>query len=716
MNSSFAFRTLFFLAATALFGLSLVAQSESPDAPHVTVEQTVTGKKDAANQSAGAVTGYRAADATTATRTATTLAQVPQAIQVVPHALMEDQNPVTFSEVLQNVSGIQGRSRTEFNNGAYQIRGFLYGQVQFDGLPMYDNGADPDSLVNVERVEVLKGPSSLLYGGGAGDGVGAPVGGTINLVYKQPTATPFVTLETTLGSNRQVHPTLDANTPLDRDGKWLFRVTGEYENAEHDIAGFERERAAVYPTLSYHPDRHTEFSLQLASLRRRQSDYAGLPAVGTLTGQFRTDPATFIGSNQPKSQTETDSVTLRYRQQWSGVWSGNVAVRVNDTKFEQPGFFVFGADPLPGTESVFALGSGFLGRGYDELTVQPTVNGTFSWGSTQHRLLIGVDFTRIDDESLSLFDVPLQMIDLANPILPERPRPTGTFSNSLRDNRYQTRAVYVQDQVALGAGFNLLVGLRATQIELDTRQADGSGFHTKDDQLTDRVGLTSTLSKHLNLFVGYGEGFRQVPFVTTVDAPKPELSDQLEFGLKLRPMSGWSGSLVWYRLDRENVATPDPTNPFFQIQTGLQRAEGLEADLLWQNEAGLAVLAAYAYQDAAIRQDNLHPVGNRLTGVPRHSGRLWARYTVGAGRARGMLFGVGLYASGKQAVDLQNRWTTDAYQTVDALISRQWGRFRVALNGKNLIDETYFEPYQYLFGEVTPGDRRALYGSLGVTF
>jgi iron complex outermembrane receptor protein len=176
---------------------------------------------------AGPVDGYRALSAFSATKTATPIEYVPQSIQVIPKSVIADQNNVTVTEAIQNVSNTQGTNTlgigTTGPTGLSNIRGFP-AQQYLDGINVMYNAGDRDSLVNVERIEVLKGPNAILYGGGAG----SPLGGAINVVSKLPTDRASAEAGVTFGTNRYVQPYFDINQPLSADKTALFRFTGAY--------------------------------------------------------------------------------------------------------------------------------------------------------------------------------------------------------------------------------------------------------------------------------------------------------------------------------------------------------------------------------------------------------------------------------------------------------------------------------------------------------
>ena len=265
-----------------------------------------------AETTAGPVDGYRALSAFSATKTATPIEQIPQSIQVIPKSVITDQNNVTVTEAIQNVSNVQGISPLSIGttgpSGGTTVRGFL-AQQYLDGLNVMYNAGNRDSLVNVERIEVLKGPNAILYGGGTG----APVGGAINIVSKLPTDQASAETGVTFGTNNYLLPYFDINQPLSADKTVLFRFTGSYTATDSFVDVLHQDRYSLNPTLTLTDKEDTTLTIQGRASRFEGQAYEGLPAVGTVAGNFRINPDLYIGpSNIPKSYSEVESVTVTF--------------------------------------------------------------------------------------------------------------------------------------------------------------------------------------------------------------------------------------------------------------------------------------------------------------------------------------------------------------------------------------------------------------------
>lgn len=685
---------------------------------------------------AGPVNGYQALSAMSSTKTATPIERIPQSIQVVPRSVLTDQNALTVEEALRNVSGVQATSALLTpTQDATTIRGFAAEQW-LDGLPVFYNPGNRDALANVERIEVLKGPSAILYGGGAG----APVGGAVNVVSKLPTDVAGGSVGVTAGSNRYVHPWFDINQPISADGTVLFRVTGEYTASDSFIDVIETDRYSINPTLTLTNKTDTTLTIQGRATKWEQQEYQGLPAVGTVEGGFRISRDLFIGpADIPPSSSQVQGVTVTFDHKFNEAVSTNVKARWSRSDFDELAQTIvgFGSDgfqanipsPLLGP-STWALANSFLAQEQEEFTINSNVQVKFDVGGMRNVLLVGGDYSRVTDGGILTADFVaggFGSVDLANPSFPFPyviPTPTpglNVFADT--DNVLTTKGVYAQLQTTLYDRVHLLSGLRLANIEIESRDAAQFLDQTADEtKLLPRGGIIVDVFSGLSVFASYSEGIRGVPGVLFAGAAKPEESDQVEGGVKFNTANGLSGTLAVFEINRTN--TPVPVGGLTAAQ-GEERSQGFEADLLWQPDRNWQVLASYAFVEAELTKAiGDTPAGSKSVGVPDHSGRLWINYTFDPGMLEGWSVGAGIYAAAGAPVNLPDPvlsatqlvpvpvFKTDAFFTVDAKIAYDTENYSASFNVKNLTGEEYFLPYSYFGGRVAPGDDRAYYGSI----
>lgn len=687
---------------------ALAQQTDAVTTPPVQVKDS--GITDT---TAGQVDGYRATNSKAATKTDTPLNQIPQAIQVVPRSVIDDQQPIFQSDVLFNVSGTQPVTPLFAGQVGPKVRGFSAERF-IDGLPNYYDLGARDLLNNVERIEVMKGPSSILYQGGS-----TPTGGVVNVISRMPTRTPSMEFSLTGGSHNYVSPTFDINQPLTADGTVLMRITGQYERTNSHIDVIKRDSYSLDPTLLFTNNEGTSLLLQGRISERKQHDYPGLPAVGTLDRSAYSVERDLFPSDDdvPRSRSQNLGITARFDHKFNDTWSTFTTVRYSTTDFREPAQTILSNMPdLP--PSVFGIFNSKLSEDTTELSINSNVVAKFATGPAQHRVLLGADFNRVTDKGYLNAELA-GLVDFDNPVFPPYTDPPlgpfTTFGNP--DNLYRQGGVTLQLQSTLWERVHILGALRLAYVDIKSRDLTlGTEFHTKETKLLPRIGVAVDVFEGFTVFASYVEGLRAVPFFNGANAPKPEESRQYEAGVKFNFGFGLSGSAAVFELTRRNVATADPANPFLQVQTGEQRARGFEADLVWQPDKHWAFLAAYTYLDAEIVKDNTLASGNRLTFAPKHSGRLWGRYLFTDGPLQGLSLGAGLTALSKQAVTLTNDYFTDGYVIFDAAAAYEWRNLYVAVTGKNLTDRKYFVPYPYFDGRVAPADGRTAYATLGVRF
>jgi iron complex outermembrane receptor protein len=658
---------------------------------------------------AGPVRGYEALTATTATRTATPIERIPQSVAVVPRAVIDDQQALTVSEALRNVASVGGIPPLRPYGVDYKVRGFP-AERYLDGLSNYNDAGDYTSLVNVERIEVLKGPGGLFYQGGLG-----VLGGVINTVSKLPVATPQYQAGLTTGTFGLWNPWFDVNQPLAPNA--LFRMTGEFVTSRDYIELIDRRSFSFYPTLTF-ADLDTRLTIQGNFSRREGRDYVGLPGAGTVdTSQFTVRRDMSIGDPSiPKGFSEGGGITVRLDRDLSPIWSLQVPVRYSEAHVNEPSqiYFLNTPDVPP---SRFAILNWHLIDDARDLTAAPTLVAKFAAGPTTHTFLLGADVDRAVTRPTT-WGAFAGLADLANPhpVFPPYRDPAGTGTEFFdAANVYVNAGATVQLQSTFFDRLNLLAGVRWAYADVqNSNLPQGTAYHAVNQKPLPRVGAAFEVLRGVTLFADYSEGLRGVRFFTGAGVPNPEEAKQIEGGVKLALPFGLAGTLAVFDIRRRNIPTGDPFQPFLQVQAGEERSKGFDADLTWQPFAGLSVLASYAHVDARVTEDIFFPVGNRVDFVPEDSGRLWAIYKFQRGLLRNLSVGGGFYAGSRQAINLDNQFFTPGFVTFDARLAYDFENYTFALVGKNLTDRRYFIPYPFFQGRVAPGEPLTVLASITV--
>lgn len=709
-------------AAIALiypFATAVMAQSSSAvstPSTNAVASERIADKQPASSELpevvvTGESPGYAASRSSSATRTDTPLLQTPQSVSVLKRSLLDDQDVHSLSDALVNVSGVVPTKPEEALLIAPIIRGFP-AETYLDGLSIFGGNQqafNPAGLVGVERIEVLKGPSSSLYGGG----LGSPLGGLINIESTRPEIGKnggFVGVRA--GSYSTTNPYGDYNVTL--SDKLAIRLAGEYQDNKSWIDKVHGKRVFLQPSILFKPDAQTEILFSGQYNRTRQLEYSGLPAQQALAGQVYRNAFPGAPNGQPMTDINNRLGKIEVRHKFDDGVRLEASAQYYTSNVGEYGSFIYPALAAPNaatptTYPIFPLTMSTRTR---ETALDAHLIAPFNMLGGRHEWVVGVayDLTRFYS-GMGFDGTSVGSIDLSNPQY-NLDFGDKTPINSTQTDRYRTLATYVQDQAHYGR-WHFTGALRLTQLEFqEAEQGTDKTYH----RVSPRAGVNYDLLQGLALYAGYATAFRAPFGFIGSTIPKPETSRNIELGIKLDDkVRKLSGTLAVFEQTRDNVATADPANPLASIQTGQQRARGVEADMTWEPVRALSLLANYAYTRAVVTQDNTIPVGDSLARVPKHSGRLAFRYRVLDGAAQGLSFGAGITALGRRQLILPNSVSAPGMATVDAQATYDFGRYTLQLSGYNLTGRRSYDSYQYFgFPVVMPTQPRSFYLTLKV--
>jgi len=667
-----------------------------------TIQVLVTGEQDE---------GYRVPNSSVGTRTDTPLRDIPQSIQVIPQEVIEDQQASNLTEALRNVGIAQGVNPS--SRGAFSlpvIRGFdSSDNIVRDGLadPTF-RYAGPD-LSNIDRIEVLRGPASVLYGQSV-------PGGTINLVTEQPLRELFYKLEASVGNFNFYRGELDFSGPLNDSQTLLYRLNAAAQTTESFVDFFERQQYFIAPTLSWQISDRTDLTLSAEYFYRPSvASQVGLPVEGSILPNPNGEIPRELNVSGPFGEENFTIYRVGYTfdHRFTENWSLRNAFRFSDVQRDQDSI-TFGTE-LAADGRTLGLNRFAPGAGREQFFNFDTYTiGEFATGSIQHQLVTGINLTRqyysyegglLEPATIDIFD-------------PEYVRPSGSIaSRNSSNSATNTLGIYIQDQVTLLDNLKLLLGLR-----FDTFEQTSEDFiaGTEQDQLGDafspRVGIVYQPVEPISLYASYGRSFLPVAG-TSFDGEsfEPERSTQYEVGVKGDISDRFSATLALYELTRSNVETDDPENLGFSIQAGEQRSRGIELNLAGEILPGWNIIGAYAYTDAEVTEDNIIPEGNPLRLIPEHLFNVWSTYEIQEGDFRGLGFGLGFVFVGDRPGDFDNSFELPSYFRTDAAIFYKRDQLRLAVNVRNLFDIEYFETANNRVN-VFPGDTLTVVGSISWEF
>lgn len=671
-------------------------------------------------------TDYFIPEASTATRTDTPILDTPSSIQVIPKQVLEDQQVTELDDALQNVTGATV-STTEGRGFQINLRGFDGVPVFRDGFRLFSPNDNGDAagqgfpeIANVERIEVLRGPASILFGQ-------LDPGGAVNVVSKRPLETPFYKVALQAGSYGLVRPQVDLSGPLTEDGSLLYRLNAVYQR-EDGFRDFDQKtnRFFIGPTLTWRISDRTEVDFQLEYLDDERPLDPGLVALGNKVADIPRDR--ILG--EPNDQIESTFIRVGYdfEHRFNENWTLRNAFRYlesNDDISATLSFpFIGGLDETTGLLSrVFAEQT----VSNETLALQTNVVGKFTTGSIDHTLLMGVDLARyrLDSESFTLFFPPNVRvpINIFNPVYGAVPRPdrleAPTSSETIDTDSLQ---IYIQDQIKLLDNLILVAGLNYETVSQNTTTIRGgqtTAIDLSEDAFSPRVGLVYQPIENLSLYANYARSFFPSAAVTVDGNPlQAEKGEGFEVGIKTELLNQkLLATLAYFNLTRQNVATADPTDPRFSIATGEQQSQGLELSLTGEILSGWNVLGSYTYTDAEITADNRFEVGNRLPGVPEHSASLWSTYEIQTGSLEGLKLGIGFNWVGDRTGDFQNSFNLDSYFLTSVAIAYQRDNWRFGLNFQNIFDVNYISgtPRTRTRG-IQPGEPFTVIGSISYEF
>lgn len=682
-----ATRTAAAQAAVALLcGAAAHAQTTEAALPAVTISA------DPAQQSATEpVRGFVARRALSATKTDTPLIETPQAISVVTRDQMEAQGVQTLRETTRYSAGIVS-SYFDSRVDSFKARGgdvtqYLDGLLRTYGT--YNNvKAEPYTL---ERVEFLRGPSSVLYGQGS-------VGGVLNLTSKRPLAERQREVQVQIGSHARKQIAADLTGPLDAEGRWLYRLVAVGRDSGTQVDHVDDDRVVFAPSLTWRPSADTSLTLQAHYQKDQSGSLIGFfPWQGTrLPSAYGRIPTnTFISEpGWDAYDTENASWGYLFSHRLNGDWTlrQNLRRTVSDVDYRTlyTSFAANAASGRPARPVFDANGRTVLRDAAWQrnasrlLLIDTQLEGHLRAGAVEHTLLVGVDGQR-NHTSQSSWRAVAPAIDVYAPVYGNFTPPSSAALTALPDVTQRQLGLYLQDQMRWGA-WTATLGLRHDRAKTDT---EGRPAAAVDDKAwTKRLGLTYQAGGGWAPYVGYSESFQPLGGVNVYGTPyKPQRSQQWEAGVKWMPEGrGISAFAALYHLREKNRKTTDPSNPLNSLQIGEVTIKGLEAEMTASLARHWDWTLGYAYADATISRSNAGDQGQRVAGVPRHTASSWLMHRFAAQGRGGWTVGAGVRYTGSQ-------WTgTPAIDTpsvllADAMVAYDAGDWRLALNINNLTDK-----------------------------
>ncbi len=628
------------------------------------------------------VNGYRARNAATATKTDTPLAETPQSVTVVTRDQILDQGATNLQDALTYAAGVRSDAYgLDSRSDSFLVRG-SDASVYLDGLQLFSAGwytatARPDPYT-LERLEVLRGPSGMLFGAGT-------AGGVINMVSKRPQTQAAREVGVQFGSWGRKQIQADLTGPLTADGDWSYRLVALQRKADTQVDYVPDDRTLVMPSLTWRPSAATSLTLQgLYQKDKTGSTSQFLPWQGTILPNVngKLPVSRFIGEPGDGYDTERKTFGWLFEHQFNDHWSFRQNFRMsrtyNDSHYHYADFF-----SIPGGWGMDPIGQRVIGRINDKsLTwtrmtgIDNHVEGHFDTGALRHTLLVGAEYSRQRQDKYE--GSAYSAIDAYTPVYGLGYVPATDLSWKPRTTQ-RNAGVYLQDQMKLD-NWIFVAGLR---YDRSTAGTEGSASETTT-ATSRRLGVMYTLPSGWAPYLSYTESF--TPQAGT-DANgrlfKPLRGEQVEAGVKYQPAgSPTSFTASVFSLKEKNRTVFDSTNPNYGRQVDSSKNKGLELELKTTLARDLDLIANYTYIE----------VDPKLTDTPRNQLSVWGKYRFAVGGITGFSAGAGVrYMSGFRDVESTGAGPrVPSVALLDLMLAYESDKWRYALNINNVTDKIYF--------------------------
>lgn len=650
---------------------------------------------------------YTVLKASTGTKTDTPLKETPLSIQVVNNEALSDQGVTSLSEAIKNVSGVlPAGGGGEYD--LYQVRGFVANPTRYRDGHRIPNGTF--DFANIDSVEVLKGPASMLYGR-------LEPGGIVNVITKKPQAERSGYVEFQVGSYDFYRTAFGATGAANDAKTLLYRIDGAFSKSD-SFQDFSKDRMAfLAPSFSLRPSDATEINLSLEIGKRDYVPRMGHPAVG----RSIVDVPISRNYSQPgfnQDQTRHTLVDLNFTHQFSTDWkvSGGFTATKYDYDFRDAPI-AYAQFLLPDQVRRGIYFEDFERKnqsGYLDLT------GKFITGNIKHELLIGADHHRETTRNQGWWSYAelwfgggadyFTAVDVNNTVYPSM---NAGFFENLRKTApndfgkasLEWRGFYVQDQMRIAERWHVLAGGRYDTAETKSGSIQGDGLSMADVPITGvkqskfspRLGVMFDITPATSVYGNYVESFGADTSRDINGAPlEPEAARQYELGVKTQ-LAGdrLIATAALFDIVKKNLRGTDPVDGVSAIILGKARSRGFEFDLSGRIGEHWSVIGHYAYTDAELIEDKFNGTeGNRLPNTPRQAFGLWTKYAFSGNSAFGWSVGGGLWRIGKRVGDIENTYDLDAYTRIDAFVAYKAktavGIMTTQLNVANLTDTRYY--------------------------
>jgi iron complex outermembrane receptor protein len=659
----------------------------------------------------GPVDGIVATRSATGTKTDTPIMETPNSVSVISAKRIEQQGATTVSEALAYTAGVSSDTYGADSRFDWlRIRGFdAYLPGYFvDGMLARNNNTWSVWKVETygaERIEVLKGPASVLYGQ-------VNVGGIVNVVSKRPLEERLNEVGIRIGNHNRVEGVFDFSGPLTKDGTVLYRLTGVGLKTDNQVDYAEEKRLYIAPAVTWRPNIDTSITVLAQYLRSRDvADNRFLPVEGTLwpNAPFgKISRHLFTGEpGYDKFHVDQWAVAYLFEHRVNDIWQVRQSMRYREMKVDYKTVYGTGLLSKEAAEVAGLTYGRFLSRGVfttDEtakaFTTDNQLQADFATGPVKHTVLAGLDYQHNIFGQRATIGGSVAPLDMYNPVYGASVTEGNPFTD--HTTTLSQAGLYLQEQAKIADRWIVILGGRydwAKNHTLNRPVPDGNGDMTpttiankKDEAFTWKAGLLYQAPIGVSPYITYSQSFfpsTAISWVTN-EPFDPETGQQYEAGIKFQPFGPKSlFTLAAFDIKRQNYVTNIP-GTFEPRAIGEIHSRGFEFEAAMDLASGLTIIAAYTWLPVFEITKSAAPleVGKREPTVPEHMASLWAHYRFGHGPLTGFGIGGGVRYVGETFGNIANEaaWIVPDYTLFDGVIDYERYGWRFALNVRNIGD------------------------------
>lgn len=585
-----------------------------------------------------------------ATKSAVAESKTPQVINTIAAKEIEQRHASSVNEILRYAPGVstEVRGSTSYMS-EYKIRGFNVDQEFYNGLQLPYNvtgntKARIDPLL-IESVDILKGPSSVLYGGGS-------PGGLVNIQSKKPQKEAKTELGFNTGNRNLKEGYLDSTGQI-ANSDWNYRLLGKATESDEQAHTTRYENYLVAPSVTWQPDDKTRLTIDALAQNTPSLTPSDPMQLSYLRSKYA-DRRDYAGDEWSGFKQRQWMLGYSFEHEFDSGWGFNQKARYFDVDTHQRSAYSTGT----GSE-VFQLNRFAYTTDEDlqSFNIDNQVTRTVALGDWQHHLLAGFDYQKLNSHFHYRYASSTPGIDMRNPDHSQIDNDALGLETAQKNRLgYQQNGYYLQDQIAFG-GLNVLASLRFDDYRSVTTNylQNGDKAWVSQDRLTKRLGALYAFDNGLSPFISYSEGFAPVSPQGTLTAKdvKPTTSKQVEGGVKyLLAEYATTFTASVFNIRQKNVVTSDPGFLNYR-QTGEVESKGAELSAISRPTDNLTLIANYAYTHAINTEDDKYQ-GKRPTQVPENAFNLWGDYTFDSTPLRGLTLGAGARYTGPMEISPAN--------------------------------------------------------------